>query len=303
MSATNSTSNYGLPQYVATDKPTYLGDFNKAMLDIDTNMKSIDNKASSAESAVATANTNASQALENANQASTKADTAQATATQAQTTATTAKNTAENAQSTATQAQTTATQAQSTATQAQATATQALAKTNIVFDKVLETDQNIVNIPNLDFIANAGYKIYINGTAEITNGSLGDLMTICAQVPGATRLINRMMGMQIVPTNENVMKIHNDEYQNGLVLNRFTSGLGGISESVLQFRPNSGTDNQNLLHCMSNWGIANNASGSCGQIASSFRGQGLTNVTELNINAGTNGVLKKGTRIVVEVIR
>lgn len=115
MSATNSTPNYDLPQYVATDKPTYLGDFNKAMLDIDTNMKSIDNKASSAESSVATANSNASQALENANQASTKADNAQATATQAQSTATTAKNTADTAQSTATEAQNTANTANETA--------------------------------------------------------------------------------------------------------------------------------------------------------------------------------------------
>lgn len=296
MSATNSTPNYGLPQYVADDKPTYLGDFNKAMLDIDTNMKSIDNKAEGAESGIASVTATANQALENANQASTKADTAQATATQAQTTATSAKNTAETAQSTATQAQ-------STATQAQTTATQALAKTNIVFDKILETDQNIVNIPNLDFANNIGYKIYINGTGEITNGSQGDLMTICAEVPGATKLINRMMGMQIVPTNENVMKIQNDNFQGGLVLNRFTSRLGGISESILQFRPNSGTDNLNLLHCMSNWGIANNTEGSCGQISSTFRGQGLTNVTELNINAGTNCVLKAGTRITVEVIK
>lgn len=115
MSATNSTPNYDLPQYVATDKPTYLGDFNKAMLDIDTNMKTIENKAVSAESSVATANSNASQALENANQASTKADTAQATATQAQTTATTAKNTADTAQSTATSAQSTANTANETA--------------------------------------------------------------------------------------------------------------------------------------------------------------------------------------------
>ena len=261
MSATNSTPNYGLPQYVADDKPTYLGDFNKAMLDIDTNMKSIDNKAEGAESEIASATATANQALENA---------------------TTAKNTADTANT---------------------TANQALAKTNIVFDKVLETDQNIVNIPNLDFLANAGYKIYINGTGEVTGGSQGDLMTICAQVPGATRLINRMMGYQITPVSPTVDKIANDEFQNGLVLNRFTSGLGGISESILQFRANTGTDNLNLLHCMSNWGIANNASGSCGQIASSFRGQGLTNVTQLNINAGTNGVLKAGTRIVVEVIR
>ena len=39
MSSTNTTPNFGLPQYIPTDKPTFLGDFNKAMLDIDTNMK------------------------------------------------------------------------------------------------------------------------------------------------------------------------------------------------------------------------------------------------------------------------
>lgn len=115
MSATNSTPNYDLPQYVATDKPTYLGDFNKAMLDIDTNMKSIDNKASSAESSVATANTNASQALENANQAQSTAESAQATASQANTKAESAQGTATSAQSTATSAQNTANTANETA--------------------------------------------------------------------------------------------------------------------------------------------------------------------------------------------
>lgn len=118
MSSTNTTPNYGLPQYIPTDKPTYLGDFNKAMLDIDTNMKTIENKAVSAESSVATANSNASQALENANQASTKADTAQATAEQAQTTATNAQSSAETAQSTATTAKNTADTANTTANQA-----------------------------------------------------------------------------------------------------------------------------------------------------------------------------------------
>ena len=94
MSATNSTPNYGLPQYVADDKPTYLGDFNKAMLDIDTNMKSIDNKAQSAESGVETANSNATQALNTANTASKTAQTAQAAATEAQTKASQAQTTA-----------------------------------------------------------------------------------------------------------------------------------------------------------------------------------------------------------------
>ena len=110
MSATNSTPNYGLPQYVADDKPTYLGDFNKAMLDIDTNIKSIDNKAQSAESGVETANSNATQALNTANTASETAQTAQATATEAQTKASQAQTTASQAQTTASQAQTTASQ-------------------------------------------------------------------------------------------------------------------------------------------------------------------------------------------------
>lgn len=38
MSYTNSTPNYKLPQYVGTDKPTFLGDFNNAMTIIDTQM-------------------------------------------------------------------------------------------------------------------------------------------------------------------------------------------------------------------------------------------------------------------------
>lgn len=38
MSYTNHTPNYNLPQYVGTDKPTYLGDFNNAMTTIDTQM-------------------------------------------------------------------------------------------------------------------------------------------------------------------------------------------------------------------------------------------------------------------------
>ena len=96
MSATNSTPNYGLPQYLPTDKPTYLGDFNKAMLDIDTNMKSIDNKAEGAEGSIATIQATANQALENANTAQTTADTALENAQTAQNTANEAKTTADN---------------------------------------------------------------------------------------------------------------------------------------------------------------------------------------------------------------
>lgn len=39
MGHTNSTANYNLPQFVSTDKPGWLSDFNTAMYDIDTQMK------------------------------------------------------------------------------------------------------------------------------------------------------------------------------------------------------------------------------------------------------------------------
>lgn len=48
MSSTNKTPNYELSQYVGTDKPTYLGDYNGDMLKIDTQMKDNENSATEA---------------------------------------------------------------------------------------------------------------------------------------------------------------------------------------------------------------------------------------------------------------
>lgn len=152
MSATNSTPNYGLPQYVADDKPTYLGDFNKAMLDIDSNIKSIDNKAQSAESEVETANSNATQALNTANTASETAKTAQATATKAQTTAS--------------QAQTTANQAQTTASQAQTTASQNA--TNINSIKTWNNYGNVLTAPTTGS-SNDGLNVKYNSSLQLLN--------------------------------------------------------------------------------------------------------------------------------------
>lgn len=122
MSATNSTPNYNLPQYIGTDVPSYLGDFNSAMLKIDNAIKGVDNKATSAESSVATANSNATQALENSETAQTTAETAQATATSAKNTANSANTTAGTAKSTANTALETAQSALQTANTANATA-------------------------------------------------------------------------------------------------------------------------------------------------------------------------------------
>ena len=97
MGATNHTANYDLPQWIGTDKPTFLGDLNDAFLKIDTGMKTNQSeisgatsdagnalaKATSAEQAVNTltplvntASKNASQALTTANNAASTANTA-----------------------------------------------------------------------------------------------------------------------------------------------------------------------------------------------------------------------------------
>lgn len=59
MSHTNSTPNYNLPQFVGTDKPTWLNDVNGAMSSIDTQMKANAD-------GVTTADTNATTALNRA---------------------------------------------------------------------------------------------------------------------------------------------------------------------------------------------------------------------------------------------
>lgn len=55
MSSTNKTANYALSQYVGTDKPTYLGDYNGDMLKIDKQMKTNADSASNATSAAGAA--------------------------------------------------------------------------------------------------------------------------------------------------------------------------------------------------------------------------------------------------------
>lgn len=57
MSHTNSTTNYNLPQFIGTDKPTWLNDVNGAMSAIDTQMKANADSATSASTSATTANT------------------------------------------------------------------------------------------------------------------------------------------------------------------------------------------------------------------------------------------------------
>lgn len=62
MSSTNKTTNYKLSQYIGTDKPTYLGDYNSDMLKIDNQLKANADSASNAASAAGAAQAVASDA-------------------------------------------------------------------------------------------------------------------------------------------------------------------------------------------------------------------------------------------------
>ena len=106
MSSTNSTSNYELSQFIGSDKPAWLADYNSDMGKIDAQMKlnadaasTADGKGDTNAAAIGTlanlsttAKTNLVAAI---NEVDTNAGTAQNTATNAQTTANAAKTTAD----------------------------------------------------------------------------------------------------------------------------------------------------------------------------------------------------------------
>ena len=92
MGHTNSTANLSLPQFISTDKPTWLGDINGAF-------SAIDSYAGTNDAAVAAAVSDASSAISQAASAVSTATTANTTAGNASTAATNAVGTANNAMS------------------------------------------------------------------------------------------------------------------------------------------------------------------------------------------------------------
>lgn len=108
MSHTNSTSNYHLPQFVGSDKPAWLVDFNSAMSDIDTAIKNASDSATTAggkatanETAIGTLSslttTDKTDLVSAVNEVNASAGTATSSATTATATANSALNSATSA--------------------------------------------------------------------------------------------------------------------------------------------------------------------------------------------------------------
>lgn len=130
---TNQTPNLGLSQFVGTDKPTWLGDYNDDMAKIDEGVGGAAANAESASQSAANAAQSAAKAVSDVADLSLKIAgydsqiaNAQTDATQAKADAQNALNTANGLSSQVTAAATAAQTAQQTATSAQGTAQQAL---------------------------------------------------------------------------------------------------------------------------------------------------------------------------------
>ena len=101
---TNSTQNYNLPQFIGSDKPTWLGDVNTAMSTIDTaigtnasNISSLGTRVTSTEGIASQASTDVTSLRGTVNTLSDNVTTVTTTANNAQSTATSALNTANSA--------------------------------------------------------------------------------------------------------------------------------------------------------------------------------------------------------------
>lgn len=94
---TNKTANYELPQFVGTDKPTWLGDFNEAMGDIDTGMHENASNIASMQTDVANATQAASRASQDVAGLTTSVNTLSGRVTNVETTANNAQSTANSA--------------------------------------------------------------------------------------------------------------------------------------------------------------------------------------------------------------
>ena len=140
MSSTNKTNYYDLSQYIGTDKPTYLGDYNSDMTKIDAGIHSADDKAT-------TASQNAGRAIARVDEVEKTVKSHTTAITTLQTDVTGLKESVKTAQNTATSADGKADNAQQTANSALLTANNASSKADNVNKDVTLWSGSVKNQP------------------------------------------------------------------------------------------------------------------------------------------------------------
>ena len=193
--STNKTANYNLPQFVGTDKPTWLGDFNEAMFDIDAGMHANASDIDTLDSAVASASASASQASQDVatltstvSSLSSDVSTVTTTANNAQQTATSALNTANTANG---KADTNASNISSLTSRVSTNEESIEALTPTVLYERPNSTSGSGGITLSDSIENYDYvEVYFVGT----NGTIDCSKATVSKTPGSSTRINLLTG-------------------------------------------------------------------------------------------------------------
>lgn len=194
MAHTNSTSNYELSQFIGTDKPTFLGDYNGDMQKIDAAIKGAKDTADGASTTANAASALATSASETATQAASDAASANANATTALNTANNATTTAQNA---STAAQSATATANTAATKADAAKTEAEAATAAVALKpsYSETFARMFNMISADVTNN------LVPASSITISPSSTQISVAKNTDASLGKIYGMIGASITQTS------------------------------------------------------------------------------------------------------
>lgn len=226
---TNETENYDLPQFIGTDKPTWLGDFNGAMASIDTaigtnasDITSLGTRVTTAEGVASQASSDVSTLTGTVNTLSGDVTTVTSTANNAQSTATSALNTANTADGKAD------TNASNIGTLSNLTTTN---KTNLV------NAINEVNEINLLHATNSGTVTTVqNVDAKISmqeNIKLGTKLSISnggIKIGAGVSYVSAFGSLKYERYASG--RTHLEIYKNNSIVNGFISRLGGNWESI-----------------------------------------------------------------------
>ena len=183
MSSTNKTPNYDLSQYIGTDKPTYLGDYNGDMLKIDTQMKANADAATSAEASAGEAVAKATQAQGDIDSLTDRVDATEQDITDA-------KNTIQQLQTTVTAQGQTLTSTTNTANEAHSDADYAkkAVDTNVWTPVTNASSTNVVS-GNLScsfnpFLNLINFRGQLHTTSQVSANTL--LFTLPTNIPNPT---------------------------------------------------------------------------------------------------------------------
>ena len=174
MSSTNKTTYYDLSQYIGTDKPTYLGDYNSDMSKIDAGIHSAEDKATTASQSAGSAVTRVTQVEKTVQEHTQSITLLQGQMTQVTDVANTANTKADNATTKANDAQSTANNALLIANNAKTGVDSANWITRVVIANVGNVDKQITISYNpllkvLNFYGNVSFNTK-------TNLSINDLL-------------------------------------------------------------------------------------------------------------------------------